>query len=450
VIGGHGSWVVRMRGYARAQYSRLTGSRFARDAALLTGVTAIERFAALVQTVLIARALGIVEYGVYGLLFTSIGFVSSVIGLQMGLTATVLVARYRDQEKAKAAAVIGHVSRFALFVALAFCVLSIGFSPELSIWLLGSGDYVRAIGLGCVFIGASLFSGVQDGIAQGFEDFRSVALVRFAAVAVTLLSIYPAALLAGLDGVILAILGGVLLKTFVLHKIIGRHRRTHALPARGAGVGFVAMVLRFSLPSMLASLVLGGVTWWGSFVLSRQPLGFESVALVNTGLQWRAPVLLLAGSLGSVAVPVFSRLAGIEDAQGSQRFRQQMLRLNGAAALLMATVLVLLSQPLLGMYGDEFRDGGLIFAILVGTTVPLVLANVHMQVLVGSGLLWRQFGLHLPMVVVMGIGFAVLIPRHDGLGYAAAVAIASLVFLASAVLGRAPTRPPRLSSSPPA
>ncbi|MBA2237814.1 MAG: oligosaccharide flippase family protein, partial [Lysobacter sp.] len=104
---------------------RLAASRFARDSFLLTGVTAVERVAALLQTILIARALGIVEYGIYGLLFTSIGFVASIAGLQMGLTATVLVARYRDTEKAKAAAVIGNVTRFALLVALAFWVLSL-------------------------------------------------------------------------------------------------------------------------------------------------------------------------------------------------------------------------------------------------------------------------------------------------------------------------------------
>ncbi|MDQ3269078.1 MAG: oligosaccharide flippase family protein [Pseudomonadota bacterium] len=415
---------------------RLAASRFARDSFLLTGVTAVERVAALLQTILIARALGIVEYGIYGLLFTSIGFVASIAGLQMGLTATVLVARYRDTEKAKAAAVIGNVTRFALLVALAFWVLSLPFAGELSAWLLRSPDYATAILLGCVFIGASLLSGVQDGIAQGFEDFRAVAVSRFVAAAVTLAAMYPAALAAGLNGVIAAILAGVLLKAILLQRVIRAHRVALSIPRRGSGVPFRGMVLGFSLPSMLASMILGGVIWWGSFLLSRLPSGFESVALVNTGLQWRGPVLMLAASLGSVAVPIFSRLAGQGGGQDAERFRRRMLWLNGVAAVLVSVMIIVLSGPLLGLYGSEFRGGSLIFAILVATTVPMVLANVHMQELVGAGLMWRQLALHVPMVLVMGLGFALLIPRMAGLGYAIATAVASVVFVACAWLGR--------------
>jgi O-antigen/teichoic acid export membrane protein len=437
-----GGQVRRWMDRAAEAIPRLSRSRFARDAVLLTGVTAIERAGALVQTVLIARALGIVEYGVYGLLFTTIGFVSSVVGLQMGLTATVLVARYRDAEKAKAAAVISHVTQFALMVALVFCVLVIPFSSLLSSWLLRSPEYASAIVLGCLFVGASLLSGVQDGIAQGFEDFRSVAVTRFACAVLTVAAVYPAALLYGLDGVVVAILGGVALKILLLQRVIHRHRHSAAIPSRGSGVGFASMVVGFSLPSMLASLLLGGMTWWGSYLLSRQHGGFEGVALVNTGLQWRGPVLMLAASLGSVAVPVFSRLAGRDDRQASRLFKQQMLWANAGAAILASLAIILLSHPLLEMYGSGFSDGGMIFGILVATTVPMVVANVHMQELVGAGLLWRQLALHVPMVALMGVGFILLIPRMAGLGYAIAVASASLLFLACATwFGPSRTRP---------
>ena len=101
-------------------------------------VSGVERFAAVIQTVLVARALGITSYGVYGLIFGTVGLVASTAGMQMGLTATVFVARYRATEKAKAAYVISFVSRFGLVVSLGFLVCTLPFSGALSNWLLGS------------------------------------------------------------------------------------------------------------------------------------------------------------------------------------------------------------------------------------------------------------------------------------------------------------------------
>ena len=46
-----------------------------------------------------ARVLGITDYGVYGLLFGTIGLASSTAGMQMGLTSTVFVARFRATDK---------------------------------------------------------------------------------------------------------------------------------------------------------------------------------------------------------------------------------------------------------------------------------------------------------------------------------------------------------------
>ena len=92
-------------------------SEFGRNAFWFTALSAFDRVIAVVQTVVISRTLGITEYGVYGLLFGTIGLVASIVGMQMGLTATVFVAKFRVSDKAKAAAVISIVGRFGLIVA---------------------------------------------------------------------------------------------------------------------------------------------------------------------------------------------------------------------------------------------------------------------------------------------------------------------------------------------
>ena len=100
---------VRRPGLIDRAFERIQSasrSQFGRHAVWLTSLTGFERVMAVVQTALVSRAIGITEYGVFMLLFSTIGLVASSVALQMGLVGTVFVSRYRDTEKAKAAATI--------------------------------------------------------------------------------------------------------------------------------------------------------------------------------------------------------------------------------------------------------------------------------------------------------------------------------------------------------
>lgn len=436
-----------VRGALANFLTRARASAFAKNAFYLTGITGIERVAALIQTVLIARALGITEYGIYGLLFSTIGFVASVMGLQMGLTATVFVARYREHEKGKAGAVIRYVMLFAAIMSVAFLIVTLPFAAPLSNWLLKSSGYTFALVMGCLFVAASLLSGVQDGVAEGFEDFRAVAVARLISTVLALAGIYPAAIWRGLDGVLVVLLSATAVKYVILAVVIARHRRHARIPRRGGhGVSFFRLIKDFSLPSMLASLLLGAVTWFGTYLLSRQAAGFAAVAIVNVGLQWRGPILMVTGALGRVAVPVFSRHEGGNDAAGSHRFKRKLMRLNATAVLAVVALLIAASPLILSLYGKEFRAGIVVFAILVAAAIPKVLADVHMQDLIGHGKMWRQLWLYLPMQVIASIGFLALIPKLGGVGYAIALLAASCAFYEVADIADARQR--RAKTSP--
>ena len=181
---------------------------------------------------------------------------------------------------------------------------------------------------------------MQDGIAQGFEVFGTLAKVKIAVSLLVMGSIYPVANHFGLSGVLCVILGGLIVKMLILRSVITRSKAEAQIPSVGSGVSFRALVSDFAFPSMAVSLVIGFVTWLGMFMLSKQPAGFEGVAIVNTGLQWRGPVLLLAASLGGVAVPAFSRLSARGDAATSRRLRRTLSLLNLGVGLAVAVVVI--------------------------------------------------------------------------------------------------------------
>ena len=407
-----------------------------RSMSWLTIVFGIERVAGLVQTVLIARALGITDYGIYGLLFGTIGLVASLAALQMGMTATVFVARYKEHEKAKAAFVITFVRRFGFAMALGFLACTLPFARYIGDWLVGPTTPVAAVIAGCVMVGASLISGMQDGIVEGFEDFRAVAISRAVVSFITVSAIYPAAVAFGLVGAMCVVLGGVAIKYAYVSRVVARHVLANRLPARGTGLRAIDLIWSFGLPSMLVSLLVGVVGWIGSVVISHEPKGFDSLAVVNTGLQWRGPILLLASVVGTVAIPAISRHVQSGDHAAIRVLKRHMLLYTGGLALALAIVLAAGAPILLAIYGREFRGGHLVFAILVLSTAPQVVAGVYCQHFLAKAQVWRMLGLHLWLVIPMAGSYVLLIPRFHSLGFAIANVIGWCVFAAALGLRR--------------
>lgn len=416
---------------------RMSEGNILRNMSWLTLVSGVERVAAVLQTVLIARALGISDYGVYGLIFGTIGLTASVAGLQMGLTATVFLARYRDTEKPKAAYVISFVNHVGIAVGLLFLLCTLPFAASLANWLIGPAGSAMAIGAGCLLVTFSIISGVQDGVIQGFEDFRSVALARLLTTVITLVGIYPSGVEFGLLGVMVVVLIGLLVKYLLLLYKLKLHIRENELPTKGNGLRGRDLMWGFSIPSMLVSLLVGAIGWLGTFVLSRQANGFDALAIVNTGLQWRGPILLLTGAVSSVAIPAISRHFQTGNHSAIRALLQRVLLFNGFFALLVAAALMSFSPLILLLYGPGFSGGALIFSLVVASAVPQVISGVYMQNLVAKGRMWQQLFLHLWLVVPLGIGFAVLIPRFQSAGFAAANLIGWSIFaMALAVISR--------------
>ena len=412
----------------RAQLARAMGSTFGKNVAWVTGLSSVERVAALLQTILIARALGITEYGVYGLLFGTIGFTASITGMQMGLTATVFIARYKETNKDKARRIIQYVNRFALIVSAVFLFSTLPFSNYLSAWLLSTEQYVLAIILGCIFVCGSILSGVQDGVVQGFEDFKAIARIKIATSLATLVAIYPGAKLFGLEGVLMITLGGLFIKYLLLNFVIRRHQLEQGFPQLGNGVKFSDMVLVFSIPTMLTSLLVGFVTWFGMYLLSKQTSGFDEVAIANTGIQWRGPLLLISSSISSVAIPAFSRFKSSGDAASARMLQEKLIWFNGIAASAVVAILAVLAKPILGIYGPGFVSGKPIFLLVLATAIPQVVSQVYLQKLVGTGKVWLQFWLHIPFFFLLLAGFILFIPEYSGMGYAVTMVASTLVF----------------------
>ena len=425
-----------MRRFLADLGSRLWASPFARNASWSIGLSLIERLIGVVQTIIISRVVGITEYGAYGLLFSTVGLVSSAAGLQMGLPAILYVSRYRHTDKYKVAGVISVIQRFGWFACAALVLLSTFYADEVARNLFEDPKYKGIVLLGACIAAVSILSGLQDGIAQGFEIFKTLAKLKSATAVLSLLLIVPAAELFGLQGVLAALLAGLLAKYIILSCMVRRIRRKEAIPRRGTGIRFRSLVTSIAFPSVAVSILAGFAGWLGMFRLSRQATGFDGVAIVNTGLQWCGPVLLVAASLGSVAIPAFSRLISAGDEGRSRQLRGLLIRVNLGLSFGAALVLIVFSKLVLSLYGPGFSIGRFPFSLIVLSAVPMVLANVYSQELLGAARLWRILVLYLPHITVLVLCYWLLIPQFGALGYGVSSLVGAVVLLVTLFLAR--------------
>lgn len=326
------------------------------------GAVAAERLIAVAQAFYVARLLGIEDFGKYGLVFLTVGLMSSLIGLQLGLTAAVNIARLRTTDAPRAAAVM----RLCEFVSLGLAGVSFALvflAPAAAAKLLlgdpGGADVVVAAG---AIAALSVLAGVEEGVLQGLEQFRGLALLRTGMAMTALIFLVLLARGGDLNSVIYALTAATALRTLAFVAVkettarrLGLKTTAHLLRASWG------VLISFSLPAMLGSLLSGSVNWLGVYFVSQAENGFREVAVLTAGQQWRGLALYLASIAAGVAIPIMSRLSGAGDTTSVRQIHAANLAASAGGAILFVAALGIASGTVLNLYGPEFVSGRLAF-----------------------------------------------------------------------------------------
>ena len=409
-------------------------SDFTAKAGWYTIVLIAERVIGVGQTIMLSRLLGIQDYGAYGVLFTTLGLVNTLVGFQSGLAATVFVSKYLHNDRARVAGVIRSLTLFSFIAGIAAVICLAPFYRPLSVLLYNQQGYETVTLLGVFLIAGSVWSGIQDGFAQGFESFKFLAQVRLLISIVTLPLIYLASIDFGLAGAIAVLLLAALAKLAILAVHIRILRGKFDIPRKGPAMPLRIVLVDFALPTVCLGVCIGTAQWLGIFLLSRVHEGLSAAAIVNTGIQWRSPALLITNSLGSVAIPRFSRYHGAGQAGDSARLRRKVAVLSGALALATSAPFIALAPWIMDAYGPGFRAGLLPFSLILLSTVPTAISSVYLQEMIGAAKMWRQLWIQLPCAALMAVIFVVLVPTHGAMGYAAGLLVSSIALVALTLL----------------
>ena len=379
----------------------------------------VSRGLTLASSVVAGRLLGTTGFGEIGMIQSTQGLFGIVAGAGLGLAATKFVAEFRSTDPARTgrcatlattiASVSGTVMALVLLALSGVMASSVLRAPHLTVEL--------QVATGLVLFGT--INGVQTGALVGLGDFRTLAVLSgirgVCLCGLLIVGITLGGVLGGVIGLVLTEAIAVLANHVALRRVLPA---TVTWRAGRAVWSELALMCRFSGLSLLGSICTMSAMWFANLMLVAQPDGYASLGIFNAAERWRQLLLFLPASFSPVILTSLSNLHGRNDPDAYRRLFGLNLAVSVGVVVIPSIGIVLWAPSAMGLFGDEYRAGGMTLVILAASSVVVVLNNLLGQVLVSRGAMMGRLVLDVLLAAVLALASWQLIPLYREQGMA--------------------------------
>jgi O-antigen/teichoic acid export membrane protein len=263
-------------------------------------------------------------------------------------------------------------------------------------------------------------AGAQTGALAGFEAFRAIAWINTLVGLISFPLLVLSTWAAGLDGALWGLIAGMAVNVLLNQREL--HRQLRAANIRIAYARWSQewrVLVSFSLPALLSSLLTAALNWFCTILLLHQCMDAEAqVAVLSVANQWRAVLLFLPTMLVQVALPIMSQ-------QGKQDVKDpvvgQVYELTNCStllAILPASVIVMfLAEVVLALYGAEFRGQEVVLVGMLANVMVISTGTALSSTLQARGLAWTGFWINVAYTAVMLAVYYQFVPTQGAAAF---------------------------------
>jgi len=372
----------------------------------------------LASSVVLARVLGRTGLGEFGAVYSTLFMFEAVASFGMNGTAARHVARWRTTQPRRAAMMVGFTCRIAAVTGLVLAAMMTWLAPWISSALLSAPHICPYIRIGSLVLVFMALDAAQTGSLMGFEATRAIAVVGIGNGIVYPVVMVSAALLDGVRGAVwgAAVCAGLkycLNRYYLRQELAGLAQGTE--DERVAHYDW-PVLWKFSVPTVMAGLLVAPVAWACNAWLVRQPGGYAALGVLGVAASWMQIVTFLPSNIGTLAMPVLSNLLGDNDRSG---FRQALLykvMTAATAAVVTALPIALLANQVLRLYGQEYADGAPVLMLSCAVAVMTSILAPLGAPITSAGMMWVSFALNAIWAAVCLGGAFLLIPAQGAMG----------------------------------
>jgi len=389
--------------------------------------TVISRGIMFVAAILVARILGVTGYGELGMIQSTVGMIGVLAGFGLGLTATKHVAEFRQSDPERAGRVIGLSGGFALLagglMALGLFILA----PWLAENTINAPHLVDVLRIGSLMLFISAVNGAQIGVLSGFEAFKTIARVNIIASLVSFPIIVGGAYLGDLVGMVWALTINLAINSLLTQLAVRRVARQHGVHLKFEGCYHEMPILwKFSLPAVLAGVMVGPVKWICNALLVNQPDGYKEMGILTAALVFQN---LLTQLNGMLSAPLLTMMVNVDVvSNNSEKVGTINILSSWVLGVIFACPLLCFPEIAIMLFGSDYDSYTfkVAFSLVILCAVIMSFKEGLARVLAARNLLWWGFFSNTIWAVILIVSTFFLV-NFGAIGLAAALVIAYML-----------------------
>lgn len=406
---------------------------------LWTSIGAVgQRGGLLVVSYVIAQLGGAGALGYFSAVLGTATMAGLLVGSTLGLTAARVIAERLISTPDTIGRIIGLLAAMAMLFGLFLAGVGLLFAESIAIYVLHDAAVTPLIRIAAPLVLLTSANQLLSGILAGFEAHASLARIG-----VTTGLLATGGALAGYaaGGVPAALAGWQIgaLSSLCLG-VIAMRRAAHARGVRLRCRSLVAeryVLVRFSLPVVLGTLLIDPVNWFCGTQLLWQPQGYDEFGVFQAANQWFLILMFVPNLVSQANLPVLTSLLAAGDERSFRRATLASLAIGAVVAAGVLALAVPNAARIMSAYGAEFagRESVLILCLITAAIVGMLLPTSN--VILSLGRPWAGVAMNAGWAIIFVVGTLLSAGQGaDGLAAARLVAYAAhalwtLAFIAS-------------------
>lgn len=368
----------------------------------------ISKFTLLIATILMTGYLGKEEYGQFGIIKSTILMFAMFAGLELGMTATKYISQYRLSDKLKVEKIVGLSNFFAIVISLSVSILVYVFAKQIAIQI-NAPNLFSEIRISSFILFFSSLNGIQNGILAGIEKFKEVSINNAIAGILSSIALVLSAKHFGLDAVVIAFGSNFVILFFLNFLSLKRYFYSEfnvQIVAKN-NLDEIEVLWKFSLPAILAGLMVGPISWYCNYLLVNQANGYNQMAIFDIANQWRNTILFIPSALAQIALPMLT--SNLNNKNEYKIILNKNLKINIILGSFLAITFIFASPIIVFFYGEKYNDALFPLIIMFITTGFITVNNVIGQAIASQNKMWSGFYINLSWAVVLLISCYILV-----------------------------------------